>query len=132
MVSAPPAKPRQLLAHRRLNVAIRLVMTLAAQNCFPYRLLPGFAASPPEDSLTQDDPPLAVLFKEDEGGLFGSAYHADLLWALETLAWSRDYLPKVTDLLATLATIDPGGSWSNRPARSLRQIYLLWLPPVER
>ena len=83
-----------------------------------------------EDSLAKNDPPIIALFKEDEGGLFGRSYHAELLWALETLAWSKDYLGKVTELLATLVSLDPGGSLANRPARSLRQIYLLWRPPT--
>jgi hypothetical protein len=44
-----------------------------------------------EDSLAKNDAPILKLFAED-GGTFGAAYHADLLWALETLAWSPDYL----------------------------------------
>ena len=81
-----------------------------------------------EDSLVKNDPPIIALFKEDEGGLFGRSYHAELLWALETLAWSGERLGKVTELLAALMSLDPGGSLANRPARSLRQIYLLWHP----
>ena len=81
-----------------------------------------------EESLAMNDPPLITLFKEDEGGLFGRSYHAELLWALEILAWSKEYLGKVTELLARLMSLDPGGTLANRPASSLRQIYLLWRP----
>jgi hypothetical protein len=41
-----------------------------------------------EDSLAQNDPPIMALFV-DGNGIFGTAYHANLLWALEILAWSQ-------------------------------------------
>ena len=49
-----------------------------------------------------------------------------LLWTLEELAWSPDYLSRVAVILADLASIDPGGSWANRPIRSLVNIFLPW------
>jgi hypothetical protein len=82
-----------------------------------------------EDSLDQNDPPIRALFGTDEGGVFGREYLSDLLWALESLAWSPELLPRVSLVLARLDAIDnsPGRS-SNRPANSLREIQLLWLP----
>jgi hypothetical protein len=80
-----------------------------------------------EDSLAQNDPPIMALFVEGNG-IFGTAYHANLLWALETLAWSQDYVARATNLLARLTALDRDGKWANRPGRSLRQIYLLWHP----
>lgn len=67
------------------------------------------------------------LFREG-GGPFGAAYHSDLLWALETLAWSSKYLGRVSMLLAKLSRLDPGGRYANRPRESLRRIFLLWYP----
>jgi transcriptional regulator with XRE-family HTH domain len=82
-----------------------------------------------EDSLDQNDPPIRALFGSDEGGLFGAEHLSDLLWALESLAWSPELLPRVTLVLARLDAIDnPPGRNLNRPANSLRQIHLLWLP----
>ncbi len=82
-----------------------------------------------EDSLDQNDPPIRALFGTDEGGLFGTEHLSDLLWALESLAWSPELLPRVTLVLAGLDAIDnPLGRYANRPANSLRQIHLLWLP----
>ena len=81
-----------------------------------------------EDSLSKEDQPIMVLFKEDEGPAFGHAYHSQLLWALETLAWSPDYLSRAAEILARLSELDPGGRWANRPGSSLRSIFLLWLP----
>jgi transcriptional regulator with XRE-family HTH domain len=81
-----------------------------------------------DESLSRADQPVMVLFKEDAGPLMGRAYHSHLLWALETLAWSPDYLSRVTEILARLSILDPGGRWANRPKHSLRSIFLLWLP----
>jgi len=82
-----------------------------------------------EDSLAEPDQPVMELFKEDAGPVLGRAYHSNLLWALETLAWSTNYLSRAAELLARLAVLDPpGGRWANRPAASLRSIFLMWLP----
>jgi len=76
-----------------------------------------------DGSLKRPDRPVMALFKPLE------ARHTGLLWALETLAWNADLLPDVARCLATLARFDPPNSrYSNRPANSLREIFLLWLP----
>ncbi|AQW30754.1 helix-turn-helix transcriptional regulator [Ralstonia syzygii subsp. celebesensis] len=82
-----------------------------------------------DDSLDQSDPPIRALFGTDEGGVFGSEHLSDLLWALESLAWSPELMPRVTHVLARLDAIDnPPGRYANRPAESLRKIHLLWNP----
>ena len=82
-----------------------------------------------EDSLDRNDPPIRALFGTDEGGVFGTEHLSDLLWALESLAWSPELLPRVSLVLARLNAIDkPPGRYMNRPANSLREIHLLWLP----
>jgi transcriptional regulator with XRE-family HTH domain len=81
-----------------------------------------------DDSLSKNSKPILELFVEGSGPMGGAAYHANLLWALETLAWSRDYLARATELLAKLTALDPGGKWGNRPARSLREVFVLWCP----
>lgn len=82
-----------------------------------------------EDSLDQNNPPIRALFGTDEGGLFGAEHLSDLLWALESLAWSPNLMPRVTYVLARLDAIDnPPGRYANRPANSLRAIHLLWNP----
>lgn len=67
-----------------------------------------------------------IFAQEGTGGLGGSTYMSGLLWALESLAWNSDYLPRVSVILADIASIDPGGNWANRPANSLADIYLPW------
>lgn len=82
-----------------------------------------------DDSLDADEPPIIALFGHDEGGLFGAEHLSDLMWALESLAWSPDLLPRVTHLLARLDAIDVRPRrFTNGPANSLREIYLLWNP----
>ena len=68
----------------------------------------------------------AVLFQAE--GLFGGSRHTELLWALETLAWSPEHLTRVALALGGLTVHDPGGNTVNRPAASLRTIFLAWKP----
>jgi hypothetical protein len=98
-------------------------------------LLPYFAEAAPEDFLSalrssQDLGPegVAKLFEQEE--TMGRSPHVDLLWALETLAWNREYLGRVTTALARLAAVDrPGpGKLANRPNESLRQILHPTIP----
>ncbi|WP_208758143.1 helix-turn-helix domain-containing protein [Bradyrhizobium zhanjiangense] len=98
-----------------------------------FRLLaeasPGAFLTAVEDSLDQNDPPIRSLFGTDEGGVFGTEHLSDLLWALESLAWSPELMPRVTHVLARLDTIDSSpGRNQNRPSNSLREIHLLWMP----
>lgn len=71
--------------------------------------------------------PFHELFAEEgNAGLGGGNYMSGLLWALEGLAWHPDFLPRVSLIFADIASIDPGGNWSNRPANSLADIFLPW------
>jgi hypothetical protein len=83
-----------------------------------------------ETGLSGATPVLGKLFTDGDGlaAPFLSSPHTGLLWALENLAWSADYLGRVSLLLARLARLDPGGKLGNRPDRSLLTIYRLWYP----
>lgn len=82
-----------------------------------------------EDSLDQNDPPIGALFGHDGDGVFGTEHLSDLMWALESLAWSPDWMPRVTHVLARLDAIDTKPRrYINRPANSLREIHVLWIP----
>lgn len=70
--------------------------------------------------------PFHEIFEQEGSGVEGRNYMCGLLWALEKLAWSPDHLSRVAVILADLASIDPGGSWANRPIRSLVNIFLPW------
>lgn len=81
-------------------------------------------------ALAGDSKVLADLFTDHDGefGTFDSSPHTGLLWALEVLCWSPDYLGEAALHLASLDRIDPGGRLGNRPMRSLRNIFLSWHP----
>lgn len=85
-----------------------------------------------EASLTQPNPPVARLFSEGVAGeqpLTGAGwYYADLLWALETLAWSPHWMPRVATILARLSHLPLPENWGNRPANSLLDIFRSWCP----
>lgn len=74
-----------------------------------------------------DNTPFHKIFAEEGGGgLDGWNYMGGLLWALETLAWSPEFLSRVSVILADIASFDPGGNWANRPSNSLADIFLPW------
>jgi hypothetical protein len=81
-----------------------------------------------EHDLSQPSPVLAGLFGNDADPMFSSSPHVELLWALESLAWSPQYLCSAAIALAKLVRIDPGGRLANRPLNSLREIFLPWHP----
>lgn len=82
-----------------------------------------------EASLDQDDPPIRVLFEISGDGLFASHRLSELLWALESLAWSPEWLARVSRVLARLDALDdPASNAGNHPINSLRSIHLLWCP----
>jgi hypothetical protein len=99
-------------------------------------LLPTLAEAAPEAflkalerSLNKPDQPVTSLLREtSDSTLFGRCWHAGLLWALETLAWSPRFLGRVALILARLAHIQIKGNWRNTPLNSLVDIFRSWLP----
>jgi hypothetical protein len=100
--------------------------------------LPRLAEAAPDafldavrEGMTGDRPVVREMFTDPKGqdALFraGSA-HVNLLWALESVAWSPRHFGLAVDVLASLAEIDPGGSLSNRPSSSLHAIFCPWHP----
>lgn len=81
------------------------------------------------DDLIENRPDDARLLFSDQQHIIGAeGMHTGLLWGLELLAWSPEYLTEVALILARLASIDPGGVLHNRPINSLREIFLWWNP----
>jgi hypothetical protein len=72
-------------------------------------------------------PVIKGLFDAEGDEIFGGCPHANLLWSLEVLAWSEDYFTKSVLCLARLSEIDHGGRYSNRPFKSLTEIFLGWV-----
>ena len=72
------------------------------------------------------DGPVLTLFQDDSGLLSSSSPHPSLLWALESLAWNPEYLPRAARVLARLTRLAPPVKILNRPLNSLRSILVLW------
>ena len=89
-----------------------------------------FLAAVESDLGRRPDSPLGTLLRDDsqDSGFLNTYETAGLLWALETLAWSPDYLSRVAVILATMASMDPGSRWVNGPQNTLRTIFLPWCP----
>jgi hypothetical protein len=82
-----------------------------------------------DTASTGDDPLIRKLFTDTAGSIFEvHSAHTELLWALERLAWSPDYLSNAALALARLTRLDPGGRLANRPGSSLRSIFVSWYP----
>lgn len=82
-----------------------------------------------EADLDSASPSLRELFQMQTDQFMSGAMHTDLLWALEVLAWSPEYLNRVTIILARLIShAKIPANYGNRPENTLEQIYLLWLP----
>ena len=94
-------------------------------------LLPLLAEAAPDEfikSIESHDKLLKDLFDQESSGVFGSTYITGILWGLENLAWSPDFLSRSCVTLGHLASYDPGGRHGNRPSRSLVSILLPWHP----
>lgn len=98
-------------------------------------LLPILAESDPQEYLsclnkivTAKKQVFTDLFSQESSGITGSSTISGILWSLECLAWDKQYLQQAILLLGELAAIDPGGSWSNRPEKSITSILLPWFP----
>jgi len=119
---------RQLMEKSKNNET--LWASLAYQLPLLAEAAPGTFLGAVDEDLTGGNPILVSLFQDQtsDGTLMGSSPHTGLLWALETLAWNPNYLSSAALSLARLARLDPGGRLVNRPAHSLRNIFICWHP----
>ncbi len=88
----------------------------------------GFLATVEQDVRSTQPQVVELLRDEGENTLFSRCNHAGLLWALETLAWSPEYLARVCNILVELDERDPGGKWGNRPGASVAGVLSAWHP----
>ncbi len=98
--------------------------------------LPALAEAAPRvflDALKESHPP---ELPADKGAAAFSEALPGLVSALETLAWSPDFLLQVSEILARLTGCTPGGRWDHLPITSLTSIFMPWRPqttaPVAR
>ena len=99
-------------------------------------VLPPLAEAAPEafldavhNDLDRARPLLANMFIDYQEDTLRqpSSPHPSLLWALETLCWSENYLLEASRALARLCSVDPGGRLVNRPINSLSNVLVGWV-----
>lgn len=71
---------------------------------------------------------LSLLSETSAAGVHGRCWHANLLWALELLAWYPTRLNKVALILAELSKTEIKGNWGNTPFSSLLSLFRPWMP----
>ena len=83
-----------------------------------------------ECEIIQKPEEILRLFPQRDSSLFGSKnYIAELLWALEILAWSPDYLVRSICTLGLLEELSyERTNWANTPINSIVSILLPWYP----
>jgi hypothetical protein len=82
-----------------------------------------------EADLHGDTPAIGQLFTESDGDpMFGRNWHVDLLWALETIAWSPRHLGRVAEILAQLCGWPVRENLVNRPMNTLASLFRPWWP----
>jgi hypothetical protein len=89
---------------------------------------PGGFLSACERDLASATPVLPRMYVVSSTSFMSSSPHVQLLWALEKLAWSPAYLSRSATVLAKLAEGEPDGNFGNKASRSLRDIFLTWMP----
>ncbi|MCP4099541.1 MAG: HigA family addiction module antidote protein [Planctomycetaceae bacterium] len=96
---------------------------------------PLYAEAAPEEFLSilerdlgSDEPLLKVLMRPTDSGIFGSTPRVGLLWALEALAWSPEYITRVIEILAQLTEMEADDNWANKPSATLESIFRSWMP----
>ncbi|AEP10476.1 putative addiction module [Micavibrio aeruginosavorus ARL-13] len=97
--------------------------------------LPMYAEAAPkvflnilERDLESAEPQSLLLMRPVNTGLFGRCYRSGLLWALEGLAWSEEYLVSTVLILGRLAQQEIDDNIMNKPSASLSSIFRCWMP----
>ena len=94
--------------------------------------LPAYAEADPdaflsiiEEDLESGEPGILGLFRPVKASplIAPSPPRVELLWALESLAWSGKHLPRVATILAKLAEKETGDNWGDSSMKSLRTIF---------
>ncbi|MBC7767426.1 MAG: HigA family addiction module antidote protein [Phycisphaerales bacterium] len=138
-----------LRAHTGLDVEARvrrLVRTLLRPNRDETALdvtvlqsqsgdLPMYAEAAPEEFLELVEADLAsnrsgvmALMTPVSGGFFGHNPRTGILWALENLAWSPEYFPRVVLALGEMSKPTFDDNWSNKPIETLSSLFRAWMP----
>ena len=97
--------------------------------------LPLYAEAAPHDFLSileldldSEQPAAAALMEPVTDTIFGRHDRIHLLTALDVLGWSPEWLPRVVELLGTLAELEPNDNIVSKPSESLLSLLGWWMP----
>ena len=116
---------------RRLLAPLTLETLLSHKDDFPdyAEATPDAVLDLLEEDLGKSEPAAFELLKSPEGdSFFQDCSRSGLLWALETLAWLPNHLPRVASILARLSELEITDRWTNTPFNSLVSLFRAWLP----
>ena len=121
----------------RINRLVRQLMTDLSEEQWLSRrkLLQIFAEAAPasfldclEAELHRPQPAIAAIMGSVGGGVSGKCLRVDLLWALESLAWSAEHFGRVAGVVMDLRRFDSEDTWSNSTAATAAALFRDWLP----
>ena len=81
--------------------------------------------------LSTKSPEIKALMNSTPGSISGICLRRELLWALEKLAWHKQYFARVIDVLFELQKYDQEDNWPNSAQNSLNSLFRSWLPSTE-
>jgi addiction module HigA family antidote len=81
-----------------------------------------------EDDLASNKIILSLLKPSDSNFFGGGCLRAELLWALELLAWNKRYLDRVCTILSKFSLEEIHDNWGNKPKITLYTILNSWAP----
>lgn len=94
-------------------------------------ILPAYAEAAPDTFLSiverdldeNGESEILKLFRSAEASSFRSSPRVELLWALESLAWSGEHLTRAVETLARLAEEETADNWANSAINTLATIF---------
>ncbi|MCY4072009.1 MAG: hypothetical protein OXG60_11995 [Chloroflexi bacterium] len=99
------------------------------------KLLPLFAEASPsgfldavQSALERADSPLEIPSYAEQNAFLESRFPFGLLWAIESVAWDQEMMPKACKLLINLSVSGLGKDTPNYPLKSLSRILFPLLP----
>ena len=96
---------------------------------FLHALLPQLAEASPDIFLSALERDLQKEIP-DTSTMFSNTNHTGVLWALETLAWDKHFLPRVIQVLAKMTekNFPPPVNYANTPINTLLSFFRAWYP----
>jgi hypothetical protein len=81
-----------------------------------------------EDDIKNENSIIKKIFRQENINLHTGIKYGKILFALEALAWQKEYLLRVTNVLLCLSGIENESNYGNKPINSLSEIYKIWHP----